>query len=165
MTSYHGYTFACARELFESAAEASRDAERVRRQLDAMSERAASVGGSSLGVHVRSTGEPDCMASRVAALVDMEAALLDRQKSDYALMSFALHVLYGDGESSGLHALVGWRADALAWHYLEGKTWGEVGELMGYTDRYVWEQAQVALDVCDGYGLVDVMRGRGTAED
>ena len=163
--TYHGYVFSCARDLFEAAAEASRDAERIDRQLDAMGERAASVGGSSLGAHVRSTGEPDRMASRVAALVDMEAPLLERRKSDHALMSFALRVLYGDGESSGLHALVGWRADALAQHYLNGLTWAQVGDVLGYSEQHVWREAQVALDVCDGYGFVDVMRGRGSAEN
>ena len=157
--------YSCARELFESAAEASRDAERIRRQLDAMSERAASLGGSSLGVHVSSTGEPDRMASRVAALVDMESALLERQKSDYEVIDTACRVLYGDDAKTGLWSLVGWRADAIAQHYLNGLTWAEVGDVLGYSDQHVWREAQVALDVCDGYGFMDVMRGRGTAEN
>ena len=158
------YQFQSARELFECAREASRDAERIRRQLDAMEERADGLGSSGLSQRVSSTGEPDRMASRVAAMVDREEMLRRRQEEDYAVIELANLVLYGDGASSGLWALVGWRADALALHYLNGETWAVVGSLLGYSEPHVWQQAQVALDVCDGWGLVSVMQGMGCAE-
>lgn len=159
------YTYSSARELFEAAREASRDAERIRRQLDAMSERAASVGGAGFEGRVSSTPEPDRMASRVAALVDMESRLIQRQAEDYELMDYACAVLYGRDNRSGLWSLVGWRADAIWHHYLGGLTWAEVGEMLGYTEQHVWQQAQVALDTCDGWGVADVIAGRGGAQD
>lgn len=157
------YQFTSARELFEAAREASRDAERIRRQLDAMEQRALSLGGG-MGERVSSTGEPDRMGGRVAALVDMEAALRERQEADYALLDLACAVLYGTGSHDGLWSLVGWRADAIAHHYLNGMTWAQVAELMGYSQRYLWDQVQMAMDVCDGYGIAGTIAGRGDAE-
>lgn len=158
------YAFASSRELFEAAREASRDAERIRRQLDAMEQRTLSLGGG-MGERVSSTGEPDRMAGRVAALVDMESALRERQESDYALLDLACAVLYGTDAHAGLWSLVGWRADALAHHYLNGMTWAQVGDVLGYSEQHVWREAQVALDVCDGWGLPDVIAGFGGAAD
>lgn len=157
------YRFSCARELFEAAREASRDAERIRRQLDAMAERADGLGGG-FGPRVSSTSEPDRMASRVASMVDLEERMRERQEQDYALIDLACKVLYGDDSTGGLWSLVGWRADAIFHHYLGGMTWADTGRLMGYTERHVWEQSMVALDVCDGWGLADVIAGRGGAE-
>ena len=158
------YTFQSARELFESAREASRDAERIRNQLMAMESAADGLGGSGMTQRVSSTGEPDRMAGRVASLVDREEMLRRRQDEDYALIDLANRVLYGEDGRSGLWVLAGWRADALALHYLNGETWGVVGRLLGYSEQYVWQQAQVALDLCDGWGLVSVMAGTGGAE-
>ena len=158
------YCFQNARELFEGAREASRDAERIRRQLVAMEDRATSLGGGGLGARVRSTGEPDRMGSSVAAMVDLEDRLRARQEEDYELIDYACRVLYGTDNDAGLWALVGWRADAIAQHYLNGMTWEEVGEVMGYSAQHVWQQAQAAFDVCDGWGIASVMAGKGGAE-
>lgn len=155
--------FRDARELFRAASEASRDAERCRRQLAAMEARALSLGGG-LGGGVRATGEPDRMAGRVAAMADREAALRRRVDWDYAVIDLACAVLYGADSDAGLWALVGWRADALALHYLDGMTWAEVGRRLGYSEQHVWREAQVALDLCDGWGVAAAMAGRGGAE-
>lgn len=152
-----------AREFFEAAREASRDAERIRRQLDAMAERAEALGGGGFEPRVRSTGEPDRMGSRVAAMVDREAMLVERQADDYALIDAACRVLYGDGSDSGLWALVGWRADALALHYLDDMTWAEVAAKLCYSESHVQHEAQVALDVADGWGMARVVDGTGGA--
>ena len=159
-----GWQFRDARELFEAAREASRDAERIRRQLEAMEQRALSLGGG-MGERVSSTGEPDRMAGRVAGLVDVEESLRERQAQDYALIDLACAVLYGTDSRAGLWSLVGWRADAICQHYLNGLTWAEVGAVLGYSEQHVWREAQVALDVCDGWGLADVMAGRGGAAE
>ena len=159
------YRFQSARELFECAREASRDAERIRRQLEAMESRALSLGGGSFEPRVSSTPTGGTMERRVGALIDMEGRLRERQEDDYALMDFACSVLYGGDGDAGLWALVGWRADALWHHYLGGRTWAATGVLLGYTEQHVWREAQVALDVCDAWGIADVMRGRGNATD
>ncbi|MBR1830427.1 MAG: hypothetical protein IJ781_13190 [Atopobiaceae bacterium] len=160
--SYH---FTSARELFEAAREASRDAERIRRQLVAMEERAEGLGGGGFEPRVRSTGEPDRMGSRVATMVDVERRLRERQEQDYAIIDLASAVLYGTDNDAGLWALVSWRADAIFHHYLGGMTWAQVGDMLGYSEQYVWQQAQVALDTCDGWGLLAVMAGTGRAEE
>lgn len=158
------YAFASSRELFEAAREASRDAERIRRQLDAMEQRALSLGGG-MGERVSSTGEPDRMAGRVAALVDMESALRERQESDYALLDLACAVLYGTDSEGGLSVLVpSWWCDVIWWRYLAGETWERVGSAVGYSPHRCWEVACLAFDVCDGWGLPSVMRGVGGAE-
>lgn len=160
------YSFSSARELFESAREASKDAERIRRQLLAMEARATSLGAGGFEPRVASTPNPQRMADAVGAKVDREAMLERRQQEDYDLIDLACEVLYGreqDG-SGGLWSLVGWRADALWWHYLGGRTWAAVGDLLGYSEQYVWQQAQVALDTCDGWGLLPVIDGTGGAE-
>ena len=155
-----------AREFFEAAREASRDAERIRRQLGAMAERAEALGGGGFEPRVRSTGEPDRMGSRVAAMVDREAMLVERQADDYALIDAACRVLYGDGSDSGLVALVpeSWWADVLWWRYLDGATWDEVGSAVGYSSRRCFDVAQAALDIADAYGMVATVGGIGCAE-
>lgn len=159
------FAFACARELFEAAAEASRDAERIRHQLDEAEERALSSGGATMGSRVSASRDPDGrMVSAVGAKMELEEALRERQERDYALIDLACRVLYGDEPDAGLWALVGWRADALAQHYLNGLTWAEVGDLMGYSESHVWHQAMVALDVCDCNGVMWTIMGRGGAE-
>lgn len=158
------YAFQSARELFEAAREASRDAERIRRQLMAMEHAATGLAGSSLEPRVRSTGEPDRMASRVASMVDREEMLRKRQEEDYALIDLACSVLYGDDNGGGLYALVGWPADAICQHYVNDLTWEATARLMGYSTRHVHERVRMAFDVCDGWGLAAVMSGQGRAE-
>lgn len=156
--------FASARDLFESAREASRDMERVKRQLDAMGSRALALGSGGFEPRVSSTHDPDRMGARVAAKVDREAVLLRRYDEDRRLVDLALAVLYGTDSDAGLWALVGWRADALALHYLDGLTWAQVGERMCYSESHVKQQAFAALDVADGWGLHRAMAGLGDAE-
>ena len=157
--------FLGARDLFESARAASVDAERIRRQLDAMAERAEGLGGGGFEPRVRSTGEPDRMGARVAAMVDQEANLRRRAESDYATIELACAVLYGTDSDAGLSVLVpSWWCDVLWWRYLGCETWERVGAAVGYSPHRCWEVAQTALDVADGWGLVSVMRGRGRAE-
>lgn len=157
--------FTDSREFFEAAREASRDAERIRRQLAAMEDRATATAGGGFEPRVRSTPDPDRIGRSVSALVDRESMLRERQEDDYRLIEAANRVLYGETGRDGLWALVGWRADALAQHYLNDRTWSQVGDLMGYTEQHVWQQAQVALEVCDGWGMVAVVAGRGGAEN
>lgn len=160
------YSFSSARELFESAREASKDAERIRRQLLAMEARAGSLGGGSFEPRVASTPNPQRMADAVGAMVDREAALERRQAEDYDLIDLACEVLYGreqDG-SGGLWSLVGWRADALALHYLDDLPWSKVAERLCYSESYVKQQARAALDTADGWGIPRVVLGFGAAE-
>lgn len=158
------YEFTSARELFEAAREASRDAERIRRQLDAIEHRALGMSGGGFDPRVRSTPAHDRMGAAVASLVDVESRLRERQDEDYRLIDLACAVLYGTESDAGLWALVGWRADAIFHHYLGGMTWHAVGVLMGYTERHVMEQARYAMEVCDGWGLPAIVTGEGGAE-
>ena len=144
--------YASAREFFEAAREAARDAERIRRQLDAMEQRSLSLGGGGFEPRVRSTPEPDRMASRVVATVDVAERLQQRQDEDYALIDAACAVLYGADNRSGLYAIVGWPADAIYHHYLALRTWKDTARMMGYSQQHVRRQVNVALDVMDANG-------------
>lgn len=153
-----------ARDFFNAVAAANKDAERVKRQLDALEHRALGIGGGGFEPRVRSTPAHDKMGMAVASLVDQESILKKRLDDDYALLNRAHVVLYGDDNHGGLWSLVGWRADALALHYVNGYTWPVVGVVLGYSEQHVWREAQVALDTCDGWGYFNVLRGVGEAE-
>ena len=157
--------YASAREMFEAAREAALDAERIRRQLDAMEGADLSLGGGGFEPRVRSTPDPDRMGRAVAAHLEQAERLLARQEEDYRLIDAACDVLYGTDSEAGLWALVGWRADALYHHYLALRTWAEVGELLGYSEQHVWREAMAALDTADAWGWRAVVGGMGGAED
>ena len=160
------YTFTSARELFEAAREASRDAERIRNQLLAMEGRALSLGGGGFEPRVSATHDHDRMGREVAALVDREQELRRRQEEDYAILDLACAVLYGDANDAGLDKLVpeGWWADVLWWRYLDGATWERVGRAVGYSPRRCFSVAQTALEIADAYGLARTRQGVGSAE-
>ena len=160
------WTFTSARELFEAAREASRDAERIRRQLAAMEQRALSLGGSGFEPRVSATRERDRIGSAVAAAVDREQELRRRQQEDYELLDAACAVLYGRANEGGLDRLVPpWWADVLWWRYLDGATWERVGDAVGYSPRRCYDVAQAALEVADANGLARTSAGVGSADD
>ena len=159
--------FTSARELFEAAREASRDAERIRRQLAAMEGRATALQGGGFEPRVRSTPDPDRIGRSVAAMVDREQELRRRQTEDYAILDVACAVLYGSANEAGLDKLVpeSWWADVLWWRYLDGSTWEEVGAAVGYSPRRCFDVAQAALDIVDAYGLARTSAGQGFADE
>ena len=73
---------ATAREFFESAREAARDAERIRRQLDAMESRALSLGGGGYEGRVRSTPDPGRIGASVSAMLDQTDRLREREAEE-----------------------------------------------------------------------------------
>jgi len=152
-----------AREFFEAAREAARDAARISRQLDGMERRALALGGGGFEPRVRSTPDPDRIGRAVGSLLDNEAILLQRQESDYALIDAACAVLYGPDNRSGLYALVGWPADAIWHHYLGLRTWDETAALLGYSAPHVRRQVSAALDVADANGQMWTELGVGSA--
>ena len=152
-----------AREFFEAAREAARDADRIRLQLAAMDARSESLGGGGFEPRVRSTPDPDRMGIRVASLVDHGEMLARRQAEDYQLIDAACRVLYGPDDRGGLYALVGWPADAIYHHYLALRTWDETARLMGYSVRHVQRSVDVALDLADANGQMWTELGGGMA--
>lgn len=156
--------YASARDFFDAAREAARDADRIARQLDGMERRALALGGGGFEPRVRSTPDPDRTGRAVAALLDNEAVLRQRQESDYALIDAACELLYGADRRSGLYALVGWPADAIFHHYLALRTWDEVAEMMGYSVRHVQTCVASALDYADSNGQMWTELGEGMAE-
>jgi len=156
--------YATAREFFEAAREAARDAARISRQLDGMERRALALGGGGFEPRVRSTPDPDRIGRDVSAKVDNEAILRERRESDRALVDAARAVLYGPDRRSGLYALVGWPADAIFHHYLALRTWDETAEMMGYSVRHVQTCVASALDYADSNGQMWTALGKGMAE-
>lgn len=156
--------YATARDFFDAAREAARDADRIARQLDSMERRALALGGGGFEGRVRSTTDPDRIGRGVAAKVDNEAVLRERQQADRALIDAACELLYGADRRSGLYALVGWPADAIFHHYLALRTWDEVAEMMGYSVRHVQTCVASALDYADSNGQMWTALGKGMAE-
>lgn len=154
---------ATAREFFESAREAARDAERIARQLDGMEARALSLGGGGFEPRVRSTPDPDRIGATVAASIDQGERLRARQDEDYRAIDAACRVLYGADNRSGLYALVGWPADAIYHHYLALRTWEDTAALLGYSPAHVRRMAMCALDLADANGQMWTELGRGMA--
>ena len=66
--------FTSSRELFEAARQAAIDADRCRRQLEAMEHRALSVGRPSLEAHVSGGGDPDRIGRDVAAMMGVSVS-------------------------------------------------------------------------------------------
>ena len=157
--------YATARDMFEAAREAARDAERIRRQLAAMDGAAVTLGGQGFEGRVRSCPDPDRIGRAVASAVDMGERLRKRQDEDYRLIDAACAVLYGTDSDAGLWALVGWRADAIYHHYLGLRTWAEVGALLGYSAEHCCREAMAALETADAWGWRNVVQGMGGAED
>ena len=152
-----------AREFFEAAREAARDADRIRLQLAAMDARSESLGGGGFEPRVHSTPDPDRMGLRVSALIDHGGMLERRQAEDYRLIDAACRVLYGPDDRGGLYALVGWPADAIYHHYLALRTWDETARLMGYSVQHVRRQVAWALDLADANGQMWTELGDGFA--
>lgn len=159
-----GQRWAGAREFFMAARAAAVDANRCARQLADMENRAESLGGGGFEGRVRATREPDRMATRVAAMVDQEERLRERQEEDYRLIDAACEILYGPDNRSGLYALVGWPADAIYHHYLALRTWEETADALGYSVRYTQRSVAWALDLADANGDQWTRLGLGFAE-
>ncbi|MBQ9006739.1 MAG: hypothetical protein IJ092_10265 [Atopobiaceae bacterium] len=153
-----------AREFFEAAREAARDAHLVARQLDGMEHRALSLGGGGFEPRVRSTPDPDRIGATVAAGIDQGERLRARQEEDYRAIDAACRVLYGADNRSGLYALVGWPADAIYHHYLALRTWEDTAALLGYSVRHVQTCVRAALDLADANGQMWTELGIGMAE-
>ena len=156
--------YATAREFFEAARSAAREADRIGRELAEMEASADATGGGGFEPRVRSTPEPDRMASRVASKVDREGMLERRQDECYEVIDAACAVLYGHDNRSGLYALVGWPADAIYHHYLALRTWEDAARLVGYSVSHVKHMASAAMELADANGQMWTELGRGLAE-
>ncbi len=151
-----------AKQFFESVAEASRDAERVQRLLANLQDSATRLSSQTFEPRVKG-GSHDRMERTVANMVDREAALHRRLESDYALIDAAHAVLYGTDTDAGLWVLLGWRADAISLHYVDGLTWPEVAQVLGFSQNHVWQQVQAAFDLADANGMGRTVAGMGLA--
>jgi hypothetical protein len=140
------------------ARDASRDAERCRRQLEQLESQALSIGGGGFEPRTRSTPDPKRMEKRVDRLVDREKALEARMDEDYAIVDRATSMIYGDsqdghgGVSDGLGPEY---ADVLWWRYLDDAKWAKVADVMGYAKCTCQQMCTRALDWMDAtYGDV-----------
>lgn len=154
-----------AREFFESVREASRDAESCRRQLEVLERAAYRLPGPSMEPHI-SGGSRDGMERHVVNMVDREAELHARIEDDYRLIDAACAVLYGaDGTRDGLASLAPpWWADVLYYRFVQGRTWAEVGALLGYSPEYCCRVPATAFDLLDANGMAATIAGIGMAE-
>lgn len=157
--------YASARDLFEAAREAARDAARCGAELLAMDE-APEIGSPSFEARVRGTSDPDRMGRKVAASLDRRERLERRIDDDYGLIDAATFVLYGhDGMSDGLASIAPeWWADAIYHHYLSLKTWEQTADLMGYCTRYLQRSVRAAFELMDANGMAATVAGVGCAE-
>lgn len=146
--------FACARDLFESAKEASKDAERCRRQILTLESRASSLGGGGTGQRVSSTPDPKRMELRIATYVDQERKLDARMEDDYRLIDLATRVLYGCEGVKGVDSVSPTWADVLWWRYLDNASWRDVARAVDYSPTQCQTFAKNAFEWIDGASLV-----------
>lgn len=156
--------YGSARDLFEAAREAARDADRIARNLDRMSAREG-VRAQSYEVRGRSGHRPDA-TSATDARMDYEGRVRLRQMADYGLIDLACSVLYGrDQLTGGLSALMGPAyADCLWWRFCAGGTWPEVAEGCQMSERWCRGAVELSFDAIDAYGPARVADGLGLAE-
>ena len=157
--------YAHARDLFEAARDAAKDAERCGAELLAI-DSAPAIGSPSFEARVRGSRDPDRMGRRAAAAIDRKGQLERRIDSDYDLVDAATFVLYGrDGMSDGLASIAPpWWADAIYHHYLSLRTWEDTADLVGYCSRYVQRGVAAAFDLMDANGMAATVGGVGAAE-
>ena len=156
-----------ARDLMRAAREASNDYERCERQVIALRLKAESLGGGQAGA-TSGTHSHDSLERRVVALADRERDLEQRKQRDDQVMVAACEMLFGGEDTEwreGLSALVPtfW-CEGLWWHYLQGETWAQVGDRLGYSASHLKNCARDALNTADAYGLATVADGMGIAE-
>lgn len=163
MTGYEDYS--CARDLFEAARDAAREAERTRRVLSGMEGREG-VRAQSYEPHGRSGHRTDVMAA-VDERLDYEERMRRRVNEDYALVDLACNVIYGgrDQRSGGIGALLGSAyADALGWRYCAGATWANVAKGCRMSERWCRRAVETAMETIDAFGMRRVAEVRGAAE-
>lgn len=147
-------TFTTARDLFESAREASKDAERCRRQILTLESRASSLGGGGTGQRVSSTPDPKRMELRIATYVDQERKLDARMEDDYRLIDLATRVLYGCEGVNGVDSVSPTWADVLWWRYLDNASWRDVARAVDYSPTQCQTFAKNAFAWLDEVELV-----------
>ena len=152
-----------ARDLFEAAAEASRDAAALRRRLERMESgegvRAASLARSSSGGRADVNG-----MGRVNARIDLEAVTRSRVEADYALIDLACAVLWGPTGEDGAASLGCQVAADVVWHhYLAGETWESAARGVGMSASSARRECARLFDLVDALGPMRAMLGRGDA--
>lgn len=141
-----------ARDFFDSVRAASIDADRCRRQLDQLEERARSLGGGGFEPRTRSTPDPRRMEGRIATYVDMDAKLERRMDDDYALIDRACAVLYGaeqDGRGGLSAHLAPIYSDVLWWRYVAADDWRHVARVLDYSPKQLQSFVVTALEWLD----------------
>ncbi len=147
-----------ARELFEAAAEASRDARRLSLRLQEMSAREG-VRAQSYAARGRS-GSVGGGMSATESRIDWEAAHEARLREDYELVDLAFVICYGTDGTGGVRRLLnGEYADALCMHYVDGMPWETVARRLKLAPSTVRTRANVALDSIDTVGYELAIEG------
>lgn len=151
-----------SRDFFESVREAALDAERTRRQLEAMESREG-IKAQRYGASVQG-GTRDVMAA-TDARIDRERAWARRIERDYALIDEACEIIYGTDNAGGIASLLGTAtADAMFWRYCAAVSWDEVADAVNYSRPWCHRLVNVALEMVDALGVEKVKAGRGSAE-
>lgn len=159
-------TYQSAREFFEAARSAVLEVAAYNDRVSRMRETEGLRGASFSGTRSPQRRDVNGMA-RVDARIDLEAAERAHIEEDYALIDRAASVLFGMTQrgDGGVDALLGWReAKVMDLYYIEGMTWRQVADVMGMSDGWCRSLANAAIDMCDAYGIEQVLAGLGGAE-
>lgn len=151
-----------SRDFFDSVRDAALDAERTRRQLEAMESREG-VKAQRYGASVQG-GNHDVMAA-TDARIDRERAWANRIERDYAIIDEACAIIYGTDGRGGIASLLGNpTADAMYWRYCAAASWEGVAKAVSYSRSWCYQAVSVALDLVDALGVQRVKDGTGSAE-
>lgn len=157
-------SYTSAREFFEAVRDASREADRTRRQIERME---SSEGVRAQGYEPRVSGTRSDVngTSRVDARMDYEALWERRLDEDYALIDEACAVIYGPDNRSGIESIVGSAvADAMWWRFCAAETWRVVSAATFFSTTWCKHLVEVGLDAVDALGFERAKSGAGMAE-
>lgn len=143
--------------MFEDAARAARRLPTVVAELEGL-DAAWRYSGEWLGGGSSHAGCCDPTAARAGYRMRRTKALEDERAELERVVSEAVALVEGVG------ALLGQGyADALRLRYVEGKTWAEVAEVLGTSERTPFNRARTAFDLIDSLGPQRVRRAQGIA--
>ena len=155
--------YACARDMFEAARDARRDAAGIERLLAEMRSRddvrAAGLGGR------RPSGVATDGRDGTCARLDAEAVYTRRLSADRALLDEVGRVVHGSRPSGGLASLLGpSKAAVVHWRCIEGESWRRTSELVCFSESWCRDAYDQACDLVDALGAERVAEGEGMAE-
>ncbi|MCH4181378.1 MAG: hypothetical protein LKF44_08315 [Atopobiaceae bacterium] len=155
------YSFASARDLFETARGAALENARWRDRQEDMRSRTEHVGGTSSDGGGGGWHDPNAASDSLMSFEEAHARMVEENER---LMDYATAVLYGRHMDGGLASLLDCEhADVVCFHWVMACPWDETARNMHRSVRWCRYAADVAFDTMDGIECDRIIDGVGIA--